>query len=722
MAKNITIKSALPFFGESRSGIGLVGLMIYTVLFAGIALVILETQSYIKEAASKPARLAEDVDAYIDLPDRLKEIFALSDSAGSLQKAGTQAGGSALPLNNCVNLSRTVNGVTTEFSVAVHPGVTTYSCPVYDLSNSDISGIGLPSTAQPFCVVKLAGWVDRYEFHPVSLDGSVYVRDCDADYGEFVPRNATQRTALNGKVSEVASLIADKTTSNYLGETSIRIYSKEIPSLSSGVPVTYLSRTHCDGLPGPADGATFCGDLPDTWGSEPLTGSAYKIQDGTAETFFRGTGAADSAGRFKDFDFVHSTDSSESLVGVENAVTRLSIGQDIARACRIASPDGEWFTDFGPKKIRHMTVYITLNKSSEDRLRLVSGTHSDVKVKNFEDLGVLHLYAPNGKTTDEWLDVATDVEYYRTDYSAVSDSTPPRTFSFSLGPGLPYTVAGIPSTHYYLMQQLNTDQNWGGSDSAAQSFCYPPFVSDDNFLSRGETSWSESCAPSGSSYPRLTGHLPTLTTEGEHEFLKENVLDMVYPWNAPASGNPFWTSAERTLGREYLPTETDHDDESRNVQTLESDPTFALGGWYGPKLHGNNGGDKWRWIRGFAMGKDSSNKNAFADWHNNKVRRLSGDSAGRFYNSIKSSPNRTHKHRIYFDPDGFGGDKYWDVQNSSTTYSVVAVEFGDNVNSIGNCQDSGNSCNHELSLNQLLKLTREVRLIPKEFFDQCSAD
>jgi len=704
----------------------LVSVFVYSAGLATLIFTVSETLNFVKGEAAQATNRAEHLQDYFSFLSPLQEIVGTSDTAAVIGRSGIQVNGNPLPVTNCINLSRTDSGVTTSFSVAVRNPPALRTCPVYRLRRSDLPGSSLSNSDQNYCIVKINGFDHKYQFHPVA--GATFSRDCSSDYSAFA------ETVSSAHADQIETIMRDQTLvadgGKYQGQTALWIQEQALPSLTDGSAIVHYSNQQCENLPVPSSGSEYCDNPPEDWGAEVLTKPYFAVRRSAGiESFFRGTGPQESNAGYQTLDFVASINPQKTGLNSESRTVKLSTGETIPRACRVASPDGEWFTDFGSNKIQHMTVMFTLNKSSEDVLRLEG--HEDVKVKHFEDLGVLNLYKRTGKTVSEWLEVAADVVYERTDYTTVTSQSPPRTITFSLGAGIPYTVAGIPSTHYYFAQQWNGNINWGTARSEAHRYCYPAFVSDsENFLSRAKTGSTTSCEAADTSYPRLTGHLPTITTEGEHVFIKDYVAQMVYPFGLPVDAsdnrNPFWTDTEYSQGREFRVDESGHSDTQRRLRTVESsNPTIHLAGLKRKNMHNNSGANHWRWVDGFAMGKDQANQNDFAYKQGSNIKPLQGDSAGFFFNSLTKSSSYNNNWSVYFDPRGtqVSGEapKWWKTRSQSSASRALVIEFGDNLNAMGNCHTS-NSCNKEQVLNAGLRLSKEVRVTPSEFFAQCDTE
>jgi hypothetical protein len=234
--------------------------------------------------------------------------------------------------------------------------------------------------------------------------------------------------------------------------------------------------------------------------------------------------------------------------------------------------------------------------------------------------------------------------------------------------------------------KLDSAKNYGEASNLAASFCYPSFTDDTNahFLGQGATTAGTSCDTG--SYPRLTGHLPTLSTEGEHIFFQNKILNTIYPQTAPSSGN-FLSTTSATSGQSWL------------------------GGHFGGSITLPGRDNFYRWIKGFELSKDnSSDQNHFADSARNA---LQGDAAGKYYNSLFSNSSTTSGHKMYFDIAGSSG-KYWNAQSENNTADYLAVEFGDNRNASG-----GTNTGDEVSLNSSIRLKKDITVVPYEFFKTC---
>jgi Tfp pilus assembly protein PilE len=391
-----------------------------------------------------------------------------------------------------------------------------------------------------------------------------------------------------------------------------------------------------------------------------------------------------------DFNYVTSIGEGNFKGGVEASTVRLSANLPTPHECRVASTDPSWFSNYADQRIRSLTVSITLNfDPAYDRLSLL-GQHDNIISTSFDDFGVLHLFANEGLTVSEWLSLIGDVQYQRpNDAPRVTPDAPPKRITFTLGEGLPYSPAGTPSSHFYMAVKFDMAKNFADADAFAKSICYPSFASD-NFLGQNATQPDTGC--NTGAYPRLTGHLVTLTTEGEHEFVKGRVLKMVYPEIQP-SGAAFHSNFTRP---------------SSDTAWMGGEVwSVSYNGW-SPDFGG------FKWSKGYEISKANSGQNQFADiWGN----ALQGDAAGFYYVSLQSDVAQVSGYNLYFDIAGNyqWPSKYWGAQNSSSPANYAIIEFGDNRNANGGTDD-------ERTLNSSIKLKKDITLVPFEFFNSCRAN
>ena len=360
--------------------------------------------------------------------------------------------------------------------------------------------------------------------------------------------------------------------------------------------------------------------------------------------------------------------------------------------CQIASPDPSWFTDFGDNRIRSAIVQITNNldisidssdpnniqKKYNDLLNYIGPTDGLV-VKYFPDIGVLHLYAESGLTVKNWLSTLSFVIWQRgPDSPTLQPSDPPRQFTFSLGEGLTHSPTGPPqnnygaATHYYFAVNLENSKSFDDMNSYAQSFCYPSFASDNKILGQSAATKTQLC--DSGSYPRLTGYLPIIITEGENNFIKNTVFKMVYPesLHAPLGSGIFTNNSSPTNGKAWL------------------------GGSYD--------GTVFSWISGYEL---TSSHGIFA---NSDLTPASYPSSAGYYYISGQPSNALFPSYLYFDI----ATGNWNTSDSTVPKEFAIIEFGDNVNASGN-----NNMMDETQLNLNLKLTQKITLDPSSFFNSC---
>ena len=466
----------------------------------------------------------------------------------------------------------------------------------------------------------------------------------------------------------------------------------------AGVLTDYTVSLRYDAAAGAArlvlNNGASCSDTPDHTAPQ-LSAAIFKPE--AATPWFVGRSGADAAGGFREVDFQYQAFVGAGSVSTGTALrrARLSISALAQPDCRVASPDASWFTDYGTQRIRTATVSFTLNfDSAADRLSLL-GSPTGLTVTALDSIGVLHLYDPSGRTVSQWLALLTDVAYTRvTGAAAVTEATPPKRVSFALGDGLPFAPAGTPSNHFYFAIQLGSAQTFLQSDGLAKSICYPAFASD-AFLGVNSRPASPSSCDSGS-YPRLTGHPVTLTTEGEHEFLKAKVLQMVYP--------------QTNMGSDAFSGATRNPSSGR----------FWMGGYFGSKV-GGGGDETFRWIRGFEMSKNGGDHNDFASPDGTP---RSGDAAGKYFSSLYSSPSAAAGQYLHYDVAGSSG-RHWNAIGATNTVGLAVIEFGDNRNATsanvtGSPPSEGETVSgDEIALNGALRLKKDVSVVPFEFFRAC---
>lgn len=432
-----------------------------------------------------------------------------------------------------------------------------------------------------------------------------------------------------------------------------------------------------------------CATAPTSSNSVALSDPIF--QQVTGKDFFTPASALESSGyREVNFNYKTSMGSGTMVGGINQAVARLSANSPTLHDCRVASPDKSWFTDYGTSLIRTVIVSITLNPdTTNDRLRLL-GSRTNVTATNFDSLGVLHLFATDGLSVADWLNVLGDVQYTRASGApAVTTDTPPKRFSFSLGEGLPYTPGGIPSSHFYFAVKFDSSQTFPQADTFAKRICYPSFKTNPaSSLGQGATTSGTSC--DSLTPPRLTGHLATLSTEGEHELARTRVLKMVYPQTQPAN------SSTAPFGNAFS-----------SGTTSPSSGSAWLGGEY------NSG--TYNWIRGFETAC-TGYQFANAD----RTARNNCGAAGLYFVSLFNDSTGTDSYKIYFDIAGNSQTpkKYWttaigtdDTNGRRNDYAII--EFGDN-------RGSGSSSSPaEGTINSNIKLKKDITVVPYEFFNTC---
>lgn len=428
--------------------------------------------------------------------------------------------------------------------------------------------------------------------------------------------------------------------------------------------------------------------IPANLGS-PFSSDVFAFN--SAVTPFDGIGTADDSGAFAQVEFTFSSTigKGDAAGGIDDQSIVLTVADRQEVACKISTPNTSWFTDFGTNELTSATVSITLNFAATDRLAYV-GDDSDVVQTNLNDIGVLHLHSTSGKTVSEWIEVFGEVTYTTT-ATSVSQSDPPKRFAFALGAGLPYTVGGIPSVHFYFAKELSSNSNYNTARDNASDTCYPEFVTDTNFLGIDQ---SMDCSP------RLTGHLPTLSQEGEDAFIRNRVLKMVYPATEPTDGTMFGT-----------------------VTKNPTSGSFWLGGRFNMGSDSSCNDDKFRWEDGFEVVK--GNGAEFANrCGSSGYARLQGDSAGYYWNSIEEISDITSKNgqKLVYSVANLGwgtAEKYWTIRNGTAAErNLLAIEFGDNRNNDTNGSGTVDDAD-ERDINSALKLMHEVSVVPSDFFAQC---
>ena len=446
-----------------------------------------------------------------------------------------------------------------------------------------------------------------------------------------------------------------------------------------------------------------CSTQPSTTNSILLSPYVYKM-DGNGQPFFTGlatisngsTGVANSnitsgtAGYYEiNFNFATSFGVGVLANGLTTSSARLVAPLVALPICRIASLDNSWFTDFGTSnKIRTATVQIYQNYDSYyDRLTYIGSTSNGLVVTPFQSIGLLHFYASAGFTVTEWISILSNVIWQRTTNApAFTSLDPPRKFTYSIGEGLTFSPYGPPvnnygpPNHFYIPIRLTNSLTYASSSSYANSFCYPSFVGE-NFLGQNTVASGTSCDTG--QYPRLTGYLPTIITQGENNFILNTLLQMVYPQSI--SGTSAFTSTTSTsTGKAWL------------------------GGIYGNASDVLSTG-YFRWMTGYEYSLDSGNCNIFAK--QDKTSKSFCNSSGQTYVKLASNASTSIRNNyLYLDIT----NKNWNTWNntSSTVADYQIVEFGNNRN-------AGGSSNTEVTLNSNLKLTNSVTQIPLNFFQSC---
>lgn len=452
-----------------------------------------------------------------------------------------------------------------------------------------------------------------------------------------------------------------------------------------------------------------CSTLPTSSNSVALSSYIFKMSQ-KGVPFFTGqaTSSTGSVGvantnipsgssGFFEINFNYGTQYGTGSIsnGLVAATTRLTAPLLTSRACRIASPDLSWFTDFKSNLISSATVQISQNfDAAYDRLAYLGTPPAGLVVTNFNSIGVLHLYATSGLTVSNWLSVLGNVIWQRAPNAPTFQTTdPPRQFTFSLGEGLTFNPIKAPpnnygaANHFYIPISLTTPLSTTGADNFAQSFCYPSFASSsDGFLGQSAVAPGSSCDSGG--YPRLTGYLPTIISPGENNFMQNTLMKFIYPQSSPGT-SAFTSNTTATSG------------------------SLWLGGWYGRQyLSSSNTNNLYRWIRGYELTLDSADTNAFAD-SSTAPQNLPG-SAGKYFVKLSSGVSTgTLNNYLYFD---VATGSWVTASSSNQTAGYQVVEFGDNAYA-GN--PTARPPNSEANLNLTLKLTKSVLQVPITFFQAC---
>jgi len=449
-----------------------------------------------------------------------------------------------------------------------------------------------------------------------------------------------------------------------------------------------------------------CSTLPTSTNSTALSPYVY-TQSNTGLPFFTGlsspgtstTGVnnaniASSTTGFYEVNFNYGTKYGTGSLsnGLTTASTRLSAPLIALPLCRVASPDPSWFTNFGSNLIKSATVQITQNfDSNYDRLTYLTPTNNSNQIiaTNFQSIGVLHLFAPQGLSVSNWLSTLSNVIWQRASGApAFGTQDAPKQFTFTLGEGLTFSPWGPPintngpAVHYYLAIKLNNNLSSSDANNYAKSFCYPSFTTD-SFL--GQSAVSGTSCDTGT-YPRLTGYMPTILTQGQNVFIKNTLFNMVYPQTAPSSG-AFASSTSPSTGQAWL------------------------GGWYGPEyFNQTQGAGNYYWITGYELFFDSSGTNAFAN-SAKTANSIPGGSAGFYYvNFASTASSATSKSYLYFDI----ASGTWSNNLPNSSFGYALVEFGNNLNAGG-----GSNVTDETTLNSTLKLSQNVSQVPYSFFQSC---
>jgi hypothetical protein len=449
-----------------------------------------------------------------------------------------------------------------------------------------------------------------------------------------------------------------------------------------------------------------CSSPPVTTNTADLSKPIFQLPDSV--NFFTGIGLVVSNGyKEVNYNFKTRTGKGELGSGLANTSVQLSSNSLTPHECRVASPDKSWFTNFEGKLIKSVTVSVSQNYEPGYDILNFLGAPTDVVVKQMADIGVVHLHARLGRSVADWLSILSNITYTRDPTApAVTESSPPKQISFILGDGLTFSPATATSAHFYIAIQLKprdsndatTFKYWDNVDAKASSYCYPAFADDPGYLASGVSpTATNSC--SSSDFKRLRGHLLTITTEGEQAFVQNKLLKMVYPESAPYvsgvySGAFSQTEANRapTTGQFWMggtPKDSynlkwHRGDEAKNPPNGYSYPTpFATRTTYGGTFTG--------------AGIPAS--------------------AGKFFVSLDNSTivnsYNPQDHKLYYTIEGSGSPlRYWrlkspsiNVQHNEITHAVI--EFGDNYLAL------------EDNVNAQIRLKKDVRVIPFEFFNSC---
>ena len=423
------------------------------------------------------------------------------------------------------------------------------------------------------------------------------------------------------------------------------------------------------------------------------------------QDFFHGVGTSEDSG-YKEVNFNFSTKYGNGIMasGLNNTSVQISIKNVTPHECRVASPDSSWFTDFGVNnKIRTVTVSITQNfEQAIDRLRFEAAPQY-LTVTTFDDIGVLHLNAKDGLTTSEWLSLLVNVKYTTNIGSVVTEGTLPKRITFVLGDGLSYSPSGAPSNHFYFALKLENELDFNSADLKANSYCYPGFTNDTGLLGLTRNGPNQSCSDANIASKRLTGHLLTVSTEGEQSFINQKVLKMIYQANDNSSGLSGLfnlngvNERNANLGNTWLGGVMIGQDSDENKCEKKY--------WWGSELNYIRG---YRWIRGYEKWPGDSCRSHFAESDLTPLFMY----AAPYFNSLPYEnanifTNISYPISMNLAPNQ--DQKYWNTSNSYASHLIV--EFGDNYGL--------KNIDQESSVNNGLKLKKDVQIIPFELLKTC---
>jgi hypothetical protein len=528
------------------------------------------------------------------------------------------------------------------------------------------------------------------------LTRSLY-QSINSSQAEIDNNNAITKLRKEVQLSDVPIRIMDQTQTNGAPSGTATANCIEMQKFVLGAHTTYSISLRWDDSKKAFKLVHYktngCSNTQSASNGTDLSDAFYLKSD--ANSFFTPRSAQENQG-YREINFNFKTQSGKGSIasGLNNTSVELSANSLTPHECRVASPDRSWFSEFSGKKVRTVTVSFTQNfDSGNDRLNL-QNTPSGVVVKTIDDLGILHLHAKDGLSVADWISLLSNVTYKTVSASSVTESTPPKRISFVLGDGLSFSPAGQTSAHFYMAVKLNSTATFATADTAASSFCYPAFNDDTNYLAKSAkpTSPANSSCSSTGNIKRLTGHLATITTEGEHEFVKNKVLKLVYPESAPYVSGGY----------------------SGAFSTTEADRTPTTGqSWLG----GEFSSSFYRWNKGYES--SIGNQSQFAD--TSLSPQAGFGSAGKFFVSLFGTLSGTTPtgQKTYYTIAGNSAspNKYWSVKDGATDSDIshLIIEFGDNRNADGNTNSTTES-----DLNSQIRLKKDISIVPFEFFKTCS--